>query len=160
MLAQSPDEIVRPRPRIGQQAALEACARVVEVAAAPVQEPLVERVHAALVGLALPAPALGRAEERPDGLARRGAEIIEVVEALAIQTLRLASAETGDAYSETVQAAGGQAPYSWAISAGQLPAGLALSQSTTDAVAVEGTPKSAADDGVEPAVQPLERLLR
>jgi len=45
----------------------------------------------------------------------------------------------GVAYSQTVSASGGAAPYSFAISAGALPAGLALSASTG---AITGTPKA------------------
>ena len=39
----------------------------------------------------------------------------------------LPSAEVGEAYSTALAAAGGTAPYSWSVSAGALPGGLALS---------------------------------
>ena len=44
------------------------------------------------------------------------------------------------AYITYISAAGGTAPYTWAVSAGALPAGLALSGSTTAATAITGTP--------------------
>jgi len=44
------------------------------------------------------------------------------------------------AYTTFVSVAGGTAPYTWTISTGTLPAGLALSGSTTAATAITGTP--------------------
>ena len=48
----------------------------------------------------------------------------------------LPGAIVGTAYSETLQAAGGAAPYAWAITAGSLPAGLSLAGSGV----ISGTP--------------------
>jgi hypothetical protein len=50
---------------------------------------------------------------------------------LTITTQSLAGGEQGDSYSQTLQAAGGTAPYSWTLASGSLPAGLALSSSGT-----------------------------
>ena len=46
--------------------------------------------------------------------------------ALAISTTSLPAGQVGAAYSATLAATGGVAPYSWAISRGSLPAGLSL----------------------------------
>lgn len=45
---------------------------------------------------------------------------------LSITTAALPSALQGVPYAESVQASGGQSPYSWSVSAGALPAGLSL----------------------------------
>lgn len=55
---------------------------------------------------------------------------------LSVTTTALADATKGTAYSATLQAAGGSTPYSWAVIAGALPAGLSLS---SDGV-IQGTP--------------------
>jgi hypothetical protein len=56
------------------------------------------------------------------------------VNAVAAPTISTASPLTGgtvgDAYSLTLAASGGTAPYAWSVSAGALPAGLALNAST------------------------------
>jgi len=57
----------------------------------------------------------------------------------AITTASLPNGSVGSAYSVTLAAAGGKAPYSWAITAGALPAGLNLSA----AGILSGTPTSA-----------------
>jgi len=49
---------------------------------------------------------------------------------LTIAGSSLLSSLIGAVYSQTLSASGGTAPYSWAITSGQLPAGLALSAST------------------------------
>jgi hypothetical protein len=49
----------------------------------------------------------------------------------------LPSATVGAAYNETIMASGGTLPYTYAITAGALPAGLSLSTSTG---ALSGTP--------------------
>ena len=49
----------------------------------------------------------------------------------------LPDATVGAAYAQTMQAAGGAAPYSWSVAAGSLPDGLALSSA---AGAIAGTP--------------------
>lgn len=48
--------------------------------------------------------------------------------------------QVGVPYSATCTAAGGTAPYNWAIVAGSLPPGLALSSTTGTSVTVNGTP--------------------
>ena len=64
---------------------------------------------------------------------------IRVVEPpLSVTTTLLAGGSLGTAYSQTLQAIGGTPPYTWSISAGTLPAGLTLSNSSTGAIT--GTP--------------------
>lgn len=57
------------------------------------------------------------------------------VAALIISTGSLSNATVGTSYSANLSASGGTAPYSWAIVAGQLPAGMTLSGSV-----ISGTP--------------------
>jgi hypothetical protein len=57
---------------------------------------------------------------------------------LAVQTSVLPNGAVGVAYSATLNAAGGAAPYSWAIVSGELPAGVAVSGAGT----IAGTPAS------------------
>ncbi|MBM2832153.1 MAG: putative Ig protein [Dehalococcoidia bacterium] len=59
---------------------------------------------------------------------------------LQITTTSLAGGTKNVAYSATVQAVGGTIPYTWSISAGALPAGLALNPATG---AITGTPTAA-----------------
>jgi len=64
---------------------------------------------------------------------------------LAISTASLPRGQVGVAYSSTLVAAGGTAPYSWTLTAGTLPANLMLNASTgaitgTPAVSVTNTP--------------------
>jgi hypothetical protein len=61
---------------------------------------------------------------------------------LSITTTSLPNGQVGSAYSAQLTATGGTAPYSWAITSGALPAGLALNASTG---AITGTPTAAAD---------------
>ena len=56
-----------------------------------------------------------------------------------VTTTTLPGGTAGTAYSTTLQASGGTNPYSWSISAGALPAGLALSATGQ----VSGTPTTA-----------------
>ncbi len=58
---------------------------------------------------------------------------------VAISTASLPNAMAGAAYSQTMSASGGTAPYRWGIAAGALPAGLSLSLGG----AITGTPVSA-----------------
>ncbi len=58
---------------------------------------------------------------------------------LSITTTSLASGQTGAAYSGTLSATGGTAPYTWSVKSGSLPAGLSLSA----AGAIAGTPTAA-----------------
>ncbi len=56
---------------------------------------------------------------------------------LAVTTSSLPGATVGAAYSQTLTAAGGQSSYTWTITAGTLPAGLALNATTG---AITGSP--------------------
>ncbi|HUY97948.1 MAG TPA: putative Ig domain-containing protein [Verrucomicrobiae bacterium] len=56
---------------------------------------------------------------------------------LAISTPSLPGATTGTAYSTTLRATGGAVPYTWTVTTGSLPAGLALDASTGT---ISGTP--------------------
>ncbi len=56
---------------------------------------------------------------------------------LAITTSSLPKGQVGTAYSATLAATGGSAPYTWALTSGTLPAGLTLKASTG---AIGGTP--------------------
>jgi hypothetical protein len=44
------------------------------------------------------------------------------------------------AYAQTIQAKGGVAPFTWAVSSGTLPDSLALGSSSTNSVIISGTP--------------------
>jgi hypothetical protein len=63
-----------------------------------------------------------------------------IVAALSIATTSLPGGSIGASYTATLQAAGGTAPYTWAISTGSLPAGLTLNGSTG---VISGTPTAA-----------------
>jgi hypothetical protein len=58
--------------------------------------------------------------------------------ALAITTSALPSGTTQSAYNASLSASGGKEPYTWSVSAGKLPTGLALSSN-----AITGTPTQA-----------------
>jgi hypothetical protein len=62
--------------------------------------------------------------------------------ALAISTTSLPSGQVGTAYAATLAATGGTTPYTWSLTSGTLPAGLALNASTG---AITGTPTAAAN---------------
>src|SRR6202142_507179 len=57
-----------------------------------------------------------------------------------ITTSTLPVATAGSSYSATVSASGGSSPFTWRISSGTLPAGLSLGTSTSNSVAISGTP--------------------
>lgn len=59
------------------------------------------------------------------------------VNPLVVTTLSLDNGATGSAYSETLEATGGVAPYTWDISVGSLPTGISLDANTG---ALTGTP--------------------
>jgi len=61
---------------------------------------------------------------------------------LAISTTSLPSGKVGTVYSASLAATGGTPPFTWAVTAGGLPTGLALSPSTG---AVTGTPSAPAN---------------
>jgi Putative Ig domain/Subtilase family len=65
---------------------------------------------------------------------------LTVVAALSITTTSLPSGQVDSAYSATLAATGGVAPYTWTVTGGALPAGLTLSTSGT----ISGTPTAAA----------------
>ncbi len=60
--------------------------------------------------------------------------------ALAVTTTSLSGGTVGTAYSATLAASGGTSPYTWAITSGSLPAGVAL---TASSGALSGTPTTA-----------------
>jgi len=66
-----------------------------------------------------------------------------VVDPVAITTTSLANGEVGDTYSQQLAAGGGDGTYAWAVTAGSLPAGLALSS----AGLVSGTPTATESAG-------------
>ena len=64
---------------------------------------------------------------------------------LVISTSSLPNGQTGVAYNATLAATGGVSPYTWSLTSGSLPAGLALNASTgtitgTPSASVTGTP--------------------
>jgi subtilisin family serine protease len=64
---------------------------------------------------------------------------VTVADPLEITTASLPGGTVGQAYSETLQATGGEAPRSWSVASGSLPPGLSLSS----AGALTGTPTTA-----------------
>lgn len=65
---------------------------------------------------------------------------ITILPAVTITTASLPGGTVGVAYAQTLAVSGGQAPYGWRVSAGALPAGLALGATTG---AITGTPTAA-----------------
>jgi hypothetical protein len=63
-----------------------------------------------------------------------------VVQHLAIKTTGLANGTMGASYSVTLEAGSGEAPYTWRLTSGTLPAGLSLDSATGT---ISGTPGSA-----------------
>src|SRR3984885_316322 len=60
---------------------------------------------------------------------------------LSVSTSSLPNGHVGSSYSGALAAAGGTAPYHWALASGALPAGLTLAASGT----IAGTPSTAAN---------------
>lgn len=58
----------------------------------------------------------------------------------AISTSSLPNATAGTAYSQSVAATGGTAPFTWSLSSGTLPTGLSLGSGTSASVTISGTP--------------------
>jgi curli biogenesis system outer membrane secretion channel CsgG len=65
----------------------------------------------------------------------------KTVTPVSISTATLPGGQVGIAYSATLNATGGTAPYAWSLTSGALPAGLSLSASTG---AINGMPAAAA----------------
>ena len=65
---------------------------------------------------------------------------VAIASSLAITSASLPAGQVGLAYTATLAATGGTAPYSWAITAGSLPAGISL---TGTSGALGGTPTTA-----------------
>ena len=64
---------------------------------------------------------------------------LKICPVITVTPASLAAATAGTAYSQTLSASGGTAAYSWTVSSGSLPAGLALSS----AGVISGTPTAA-----------------
>ncbi len=58
-----------------------------------------------------------------------------------ITTTALPAATTGAAYSAAVDSSGGTAPFTWAVTAGALPAGVSLGANGGPSVTLQGTPQ-------------------
>jgi hypothetical protein len=65
---------------------------------------------------------------------------INIARPLSVTTTTLPNGAQGAAYSTTVQATGGQAPYAWSLISGALPPGLSLSATSGT---ISGTPTTA-----------------
>jgi Putative Ig domain/Cep192 domain 4/Abnormal spindle-like microcephaly-assoc'd, ASPM-SPD-2-Hydin len=63
---------------------------------------------------------------------------------LTITTASLPNGTLETPYSQTIQASGGVAPFTWTVSAGGLPHNVALSSSTTNTETISGTPDTPA----------------
>lgn len=59
-----------------------------------------------------------------------GVLVTLAVSQLAVETTKLPNVKTGDAYSQALAAEQGTLPYSWAVTSGALPSGLALNPAT------------------------------
>jgi hypothetical protein len=68
-------------------------------------------------------------------------QVADPVPQLAVTTLALPDGVVGSPYSVTLTSSGGTAPYTWALTSGTLPAGLALNAA---AGAIAGTPTAVA----------------
>jgi len=62
------------------------------------------------------------------------------IRVLSIATTSLSDGFVTFAYVQTIQADGGVAPFSWAVSSGSLPHNLTLGSSSTNSVTISGTP--------------------
>jgi hypothetical protein len=71
------------------------------------------------------------------------------VEEIKINPTTLAEATEGELYSATLSAEGGEAPYTWAVTAGSLPKGLGLDPSTG---IISGAPTTAENSNFEVTV--------
>jgi trimeric autotransporter adhesin len=66
---------------------------------------------------------------------------------LTISTTSLPNGTFEIPYSQTIQASGGVAPFTWTVSAGALPQNLTLSSGETNTVTISGTPETAIQAG-------------
>jgi hypothetical protein len=57
-----------------------------------------------------------------------------------IVTTSLPDGTIGSSYSQAIQATGGVAPFTWSVTSGALPHGVALPRSATNSVTISGTP--------------------
>jgi para-nitrobenzyl esterase len=62
------------------------------------------------------------------------------LQGLSIITTSLPDGTIGSAYSQTIQATGGVAPFTWSVTSGALPHNLALPGSAGNSVTISGTP--------------------
>jgi len=79
-----------------------------------------------------------------DGTKSSSATVTVMVPKLMISTSSLSDGTVGAPYSDTIQASGGVAPFTWSVFSflrpGHLPAGLTLLPSSSNSVAISGTP--------------------
>jgi para-nitrobenzyl esterase len=66
---------------------------------------------------------------------------------LTIATSAVANGTVGAAYQQTIQATGGRAPFSWSLSAGTLPAGLTLGDTSSESGLISGLPVTLQSSG-------------
>jgi para-nitrobenzyl esterase len=59
---------------------------------------------------------------------------------LTIPSATLSDGTIGAAYTQTIQATGGVAPFNWTVSAGTLPHGLGIGSSSSNVATISGTP--------------------
>ncbi len=78
--------------------------------------------------------------ENPSKNATADLSISITAPTLSVTTSSLAAGTLGTGYSQTLAAAGGVAPYTWAVTTGSLPSGLSLNASTG---VISGTPTGA-----------------
>jgi hypothetical protein len=75
-----------------------------------------------------------------DSTSERVRELTPTVTPLTVTTANLPAGAVGTGYSQTLQAAGGTAPYTWSMATGNLPGGLSLTAATG---VISGTPTTA-----------------
>ncbi len=98
-------------------------------------------VSAALTGLAANTTYHFRiSATNAGGTSKAADETLTTLPSLTITAAALPNGYLGTPYTQTLAASGGVTPYSWAISAGSLPAGLSLNGETG---AITGTPSAA-----------------
>ncbi len=69
-----------------------------------------------------------------------GQPLLQQAPPLVITTASLPNGTAETAYSQTIQASGGVAPYTWTVTAGNLPHNLSLATSATNSATFAGTP--------------------